>query len=222
MSETAISAYNGILQRAGMDVATADIDGDNNIDIVVASMKKQEISWYQNIYGDGSNFIRGDVDGGLGEPVSVFVEDVDGDTVPDVVSAATTSGSEIVNLYKTVRTPSADDDEIFITFTTHTIADEYSELYDDDDTGRTYTAVKGVKVFVADLKLNAEATQPRESTFNFVSAASVDAQKFRELDKFLFVNWREACPAAGRRHSRHAKFCTTRASASASRSTRRP
>ena len=66
----------------------ADIDMDGDLDVVAAISGNDTIGWFENIDGlgnfDSAQIITEDIDG----PVWVLVEDLDGDTDMDVISAS--------------------------------------------------------------------------------------------------------------------------------------
>ena len=71
-----------------IDVYTADIDGDGDIDILSASLNDDMIAWYENTDGQGTfsseQAITVNADGGQ----SVHTNDIDGDGDIDVLSAS--------------------------------------------------------------------------------------------------------------------------------------
>ncbi|TFH16214.1 MAG: VCBS repeat-containing protein [Lentisphaerales bacterium] len=67
---------------------TGDVDRDGKPDIVAAAVTGDEIAWWRNTDGSGTNWIKYVVDSAAGGPGSVSVGDVNGDGALDVVGAA--------------------------------------------------------------------------------------------------------------------------------------
>ncbi len=70
-------------------VHTADIDGDNDIDIVGAARFDHTISWWEN---QNSDFIKHDVDTNILRTHGVFAIDIDGDDDTDILATSWYSG----------------------------------------------------------------------------------------------------------------------------------
>jgi hypothetical protein len=70
------------------DVYAADLDGDDDLDVIVAANGVNQILWYENLDGLG-NFSQAIVvtSNAVGAR-SVFIADVDGDGDPDILSAS--------------------------------------------------------------------------------------------------------------------------------------
>ena len=67
-------------------VATADIDGDGDLDVFSASFNDRKFAWYENL-GGGSFSSQRVIDTG-GAPQDILAIDVDGDGDPDVLAAS--------------------------------------------------------------------------------------------------------------------------------------
>ena len=84
-------------QDSGVGLCLADVDGDGRLDIVVSSFAENKVSIFQNISGPGSfttNSFAARVDLPVsGGPISLAVQDFDGDGWPDLATADYYSGS---------------------------------------------------------------------------------------------------------------------------------
>ncbi len=69
-------------------VYAADLDGDNDIDVLSASFENDKIAWYENTDGLGSFGAQRVISATALGAFSVFAADLDGDGDPDVLSAS--------------------------------------------------------------------------------------------------------------------------------------
>ncbi len=69
-------------------VAAADIDMDGDVDVAAASTSLDDISWWENVAGNGSSWVKHTVATSFDGAVYVRVVDMDKDGDPDVVGAA--------------------------------------------------------------------------------------------------------------------------------------
>jgi hypothetical protein len=69
-------------------VVAADVDGDDDLDVLSASIWDDTVAWHENLSGDGSAWIAHVISVNTFGAVSVFAGDVDGDDDPDVLSAS--------------------------------------------------------------------------------------------------------------------------------------
>ncbi|MCH8828478.1 MAG: VCBS repeat-containing protein [Planctomycetes bacterium] len=69
-------------------ITAADIDGDGDLDYLSASENDGTITWWENVAGDGSAFVRHDVTTFADGARSVVAADIDGDGDLDIVSAS--------------------------------------------------------------------------------------------------------------------------------------
>ncbi len=76
-----------------MSVVAADIDDDGDVDVLGAGFEDHTISWWENITGTGTRWIRRKVDGVFNRAKSVAAADVDGDGDLDVLGASLIEGS---------------------------------------------------------------------------------------------------------------------------------
>ena len=76
-------------------VVTSDVDGDGDLDAVVASDEDDTVAWFENVDGAGASWTRHNIDTAVDGAWSVAVADFDGDSDPDVAAAAS-YGDEIL------------------------------------------------------------------------------------------------------------------------------
>ena len=79
-----IIGYNNV----PYDVYGADVDGDEDIDVVVPSYNGDYIRWWENVDGSGINWVDHNVTNNFNGARSVFASDVDGDGDIDILGAA--------------------------------------------------------------------------------------------------------------------------------------
>ena len=63
-----------------------DFDHDGDMDIVVAAEGRNELWWFENMVGDGSDWTPRMIESAIGQPMDLAVADVDGDGDPDIVA----------------------------------------------------------------------------------------------------------------------------------------
>jgi|GEM_PF-1452732 len=73
-------------------VATADLDGDGDLDFVAVAPGNNAVAWFENTAGDGTAWTRHDLNTAFAEVRSLAVGDLDGDGDGDVVAAAALAG----------------------------------------------------------------------------------------------------------------------------------
>jgi len=73
-------------------VYAADVDGDNDVDVLGAAVYADDITWWENLDGLGTSWDEHTVDGNFDGPWSVYAADVDGDDDMDVLGAAYYAG----------------------------------------------------------------------------------------------------------------------------------
>lgn len=76
------------LVQGPLSVFAADIDGDNNLDVVSASFTDNKVAWYKNEDGLGNFGPQQIIDTQALSVRQVFVADLDGDSDMDVIGAA--------------------------------------------------------------------------------------------------------------------------------------
>jgi hypothetical protein len=76
------------LLQDGNSVYAADIDGDEDIDIVATDPSYNDVVWFENADGTGSAWTHHEVDGGFGGAESAYSVDMDEDDDMDVLAAA--------------------------------------------------------------------------------------------------------------------------------------
>ncbi len=68
-------------------VATADVDGDGDMDIIGAAGTADDIAWWENMDGFGTSWSQHTIDSNFEGAYSVYAADVDGDGDMDILGA---------------------------------------------------------------------------------------------------------------------------------------
>ncbi len=76
-------------------VYAADIDGDGDNDLLACANLGDEVTWWENVDGDGTNWSAHPVNTSIDGPQSVTAADIDNDGDMDVIAAAAT-GDQVV------------------------------------------------------------------------------------------------------------------------------
>jgi hypothetical protein len=76
-------------------VYAADIDGDDDIDVVGGALDYYRVAWWENEDGSGTSWTEHSVDDLVRSPRDVYAEDVDGDGDTDILCAAELPDNEI-------------------------------------------------------------------------------------------------------------------------------
>jgi len=71
-------------------VYAEDVDGDNDIDILGACVYDHDITWWENVNGDGLTWAERTIDGSFERASYVYAADIDGDDDIDVLGSAGT------------------------------------------------------------------------------------------------------------------------------------
>ncbi|KPJ70532.1 hypothetical protein AMJ52_09835 [candidate division TA06 bacterium DG_78] len=69
-------------------VYAADIDGDGDIDVLGTALEADDITWWENIDGTGTNWTEHTIKGDYNGARAVYAADIDGDAVMDIIGAA--------------------------------------------------------------------------------------------------------------------------------------
>ncbi len=69
-------------------VYAADVDGDGDLDVLGAADLDDDITWWENTNGDGSDWTKHTIDGDFDGACSVYAGDITGDGKLDVLAAA--------------------------------------------------------------------------------------------------------------------------------------
>ncbi|HMP90909.1 MAG TPA: FG-GAP-like repeat-containing protein [Kiritimatiellia bacterium] len=72
-------SFSGVLS-----VATADMDRDGKMDIVASSVFLNQIAWWENVGGTGTNWVKHVVDSAVEGAANILVADLDADGDPDI------------------------------------------------------------------------------------------------------------------------------------------
>jgi len=81
-----------------VSVVAADLDGDNDLDVVSVSELDDELTWYANVDGNGSFGAPQEISTAGDYPIQVIAADVDGDADQDLLVAS--SNDDEVALYR--------------------------------------------------------------------------------------------------------------------------
>jgi hypothetical protein len=71
-----------------ISVFAADMDGDGDVDALGAAYDDDDVTWWENLAGDGSSWVERTVTGAFPGATSVSAADVDNDDDLDVLGAA--------------------------------------------------------------------------------------------------------------------------------------
>jgi hypothetical protein len=69
-------------------VFAADLDADDDVDVIVAARNADRISWFENVGGVPPVFVERTISDSADAPFAVFAADIDGDDHMDVLSAS--------------------------------------------------------------------------------------------------------------------------------------
>lgn len=69
-------------------VYAADVDGDNDLDVVGGAFNANDVSWWENLDGSGTSWTEHLVDGAFAGVRSIYPVDLDGDADMDILGAS--------------------------------------------------------------------------------------------------------------------------------------
>jgi hypothetical protein len=101
----------------------ADIDDDNDQDIVAGGRYADDLVWYRNDNGNGTSWSKFFIDSSINDPSGIWVADMDGDNDPDVVVGSSTWSGASVDWYEAPSNPAG-------TWIKHTIDNTLRYVYD--------------------------------------------------------------------------------------------
>jgi hypothetical protein len=91
-TEHTVYDYHG----GAISVYAADVDGDDDLDVLGAAAGAEEITWWENVDGSGTSWTEHTVDGDSYFTLSLYAADVDGDDDLDVLGAAFGADDDII------------------------------------------------------------------------------------------------------------------------------
>jgi hypothetical protein len=112
-------------------VHAADIDGDNDMDVLGAAGVASDINWWENTTGDGTSWTEHTVDSSFGGAQAVYAADMDGDDDLDVLGAA--YSDEDITWWENTTGDGTTWTEHTIDGSFYTASDVYAEDMDGDE-----------------------------------------------------------------------------------------
>lgn len=91
-------------------VFTADIDGDNDLDVISASISDTTIAWYENTDGQGTFGAQQVITNTINDVSTVYADDIDGDGDMDILAASFEENALI--LFENLRILSVEENKI--------------------------------------------------------------------------------------------------------------
>jgi hypothetical protein len=126
-------------------VYAADVDGDDDIDVLGAALNADEIAWWENVDGSGTSWTEHGINGDFDYAASVYAADIDGDGDADVLGAA--AHADDITCW-------SNDDGSGTSWTEHTVDGDFdgaSSVYAEDVDGDGYMDVIGAAVNADDI-----------------------------------------------------------------------
>ncbi len=83
---TALTISASVLNPKGIFVS--DLDGDNDLDVILASADDNKVAWYENLDGEGAFGTERIISTALSDAFAIYGADLDGDNDIDIVATA--------------------------------------------------------------------------------------------------------------------------------------